>query len=273
MKIIQSQEEFAQPTTNFRDLTEIFLSLQEEHRNVFMIEIEGIVFFYRSLGRSEWKKIIQNEELSEWEKQDIVCSVCTLWPENFDFNECSAGMPDILCKKILQNSFLDSVASRKNVLSYYRNEMFDLENQITCVINEAFPQFDIEEIETWDIEKTTKYLSRAEWKLHNLRGLQFVDQSDQMESFYERTEQYETEPEPQAAPQPQKASEPQQPQKETNMRGGSKNKLTPEKIAEMKRLQEKFPEINFFADTIINEGEAGMIDNIDTTSPALRPGF
>lgn len=233
-----------------------------------MIEIEGTVFFYRSLGRAEWKKLIQNEELSELERQDIICQVCTLWPQDFDFNECSAGLPDILCKKILQNSFLDSVESRKNVLNYYRSEMFDLENQITCVINEAFPQFDIEEIEKWDIEKTTKYLSRAEWKLHNLRGLQFVDQSDQMESFYERTEQFvPSEPESQPVPQPQ-------PKQETTMRGGSKsNKLTPEKIEEMKRLQAKFPEINFFADTILTEGEAGMMDSVDTVAPALRPGF
>lgn len=266
MKISKDYSELDQPTRDFIDLTEVFLGLQEEHRNVFMIEVEGTVFFYRSLGRSEWKKIVQNEELSELEKQDIVCSVCTLWPQNFDFNECSAGLPDILCKKILQNSFLDSVESRKNVLTYYRNEMFDLENQITCVINEAFPQFDIEEIETWDIEKTTKYLSRAEWKLHNLRGLQFIDQSDQAESFYEKTEQHEHESEPQRAPEQKQESQ-------TNMRGGSKSKMTPEKIEEMRRLQEKFPEINFFADTILNEGESGMVDNIDTVAPALRPGF
>lgn len=267
MKIKHTHEELDQPTRDFLDLTEIFLGLQEEHRNVFMIEIEGTIFFYRSLGRSEWKKIVQNEELSELEKQDIVCSLCTLWPQEFDFNECSAGLPDILCKKVLQNSFLDSVESRKNVLSYYRNEMFDLENQITCVINEAFPQFDIEEIETWDIEKTTKYLSRAEWKLHNLRGLQFVDQSDQMESFYERTEQFVPAQEPEEMPE-----SPQDDQK--TMRGGSKtNKLTPEKLEEMRKLQEKFPEINFFGDTILTEGEAGMVDNVDIVAPALRPGF
>lgn len=268
MKIIQDYRELDQPTRDFVDLTEIFLSLQEEHRNVFMIEAEGTVFFYRSLGRSEWKKIVQNEDLSELEKQDIVCSVCTLWPNNFDFNECSAGLPGILCKKILQNSFLDSVDSRKNVLTYYRNEMFDLENQITCVINEAFPQFDIEEIEAWDIEKTTKYLSRAEWKLHNLRGLQFTDASNQAESFYEKTEQQQHEPEP----KPQKIQESKQEPK-TNMRGGTKNKMTPEKLEEMRRLQEKFPEINFFADTILTEGEAGMVDNVDIIAPALRPGF
>jgi len=265
VKIKQNYEEFTKPTRDFLDLTEIFLGLQEEHRNVFMIEIESTVFFYRSLGRSEWKNIARDEDLSDLEKQDIVCSLCTLWPQEFDFNECSAGLPDILCKNILQNSFLDSIESRKNVLSYYRNEMFDLENQITCVINEAFPQFDIEEIEAWDIEKTTKYLSRAEWKLHNLRGLQFIDQNVQMESFYEKTEQFA--PELEGMPEPPKDDQ-------TTIRGGTKNnKLTPEKLEEMRKLQEKFPEINFFGDTILTEGEAGMVDSIDSVSPALRPGF
>lgn len=244
---------------------ELFLSFQEQYRNVFMIRLEGDVFIYRSLGRAEYKKLMLEEDLSDLEKQDVICEVCVLWPQQYDFENCSAGLPDILYKKILENSFLDAVDSRKIVLMHYRNEMFDLDNQITCVINEAFPQFDIEEIEQWDIEKTTKYLSRAEWKLHNLRGLAFVDTSDQVESFYERVN-------PEEAVGPEEPAPKAPPEKEQNIRGGQKTKLTPEKIAEMKALQAKFPEIDFFGDTILTEGEAGMVDNYNELPPALRPG-
>lgn len=149
--------------------------------------------------------------------------------------------------------------------------MFDLDNQITCVINEAFPQFDIEEIEQWDIEKTTKYMSRAEWKLHNLRGIPFVDQSENMESFYEAVN---PEPEPQRTAQPvQPTPKEAAPTRDKTLRGGDKNeKMTPEKLAEMKAFQEKFPELNVFGDTILTEGESGMIDSVDVVAPALRPG-
>ena len=57
--------------------------------------------------------------------------------------------------------------------------MYDLDNQITCMINEAFPNIDIEEIENWDVEKTMKYFTRAEWKLHNLRGISFIDPEEE----------------------------------------------------------------------------------------------
>lgn len=249
---------------NIQDATELFIQLQDEHRNVFMHQMDNQIFFYRSLGRVEYKKILSDDRFDNMAKEELICQVCTLWPQGFDFEECDAGVPTVLAKAILKNSFLDSIDARKNILDYYRQEMFDLDNQITCIINEAFPQFDIEEIESWGIEKTTKYLSRAEWKLHNLRGLQFYDTNAQ-ESYYEtqgnaapanevRTEEIGSAPEP-----------PKQ-----NMRGGDKEKLTPEKLRE---LQAKFPEINWTGDTIMNEGIQGMADSVDVVSPALRPGF
>ncbi|MED1125336.1 hypothetical protein [Bacillus atrophaeus] len=266
----EAEETTASPSSeemNVQDATELFISLQDEYRNVFMHQIENQIFFYRSLGRSEYKKILSDDRFDNMAKEELICQVCTLFPEEYDFEECDAGVPTVLAQAILKNSFLDTIDSRRNVLDFYRQEMFDLDNQITCIINEAFPQFDIEEIESWGIEKTTKYLSRAEWKLHNLRGLQFYD-TDAQESYYET----------QGGAQPQEQTQEVhteevgvQPEKEqTNMRGGNKEKLTPEKLRE---LQQKFPEIDWTGDTIMNEGVEGMADAIDVTSPALRPGF
>lgn len=274
MKIRNTSEEQYQPEVtpdsshqdlSVQDATELFISLQDEHRNVFMHQMDNQIFFYRSLGRSEYKKILTDDRFDDMAKEELICQVCTLWPENFDFEECDAGVPTVLARAILKNSFLDTIDSRKNILDYYRQEMFDLDNQITCIINEAFPQFDIEEIESWGIEKTTKYLSRAEWKLHNLRGLQFYDTNAQ-ESYYEAQGNQQTN-----EVRTEEIGVPQQEQpKQTNMRGGAKEKLTPEKLRELKA---KFPEINWEGDTIMNEGMEGMADSVDVTSPALRPGF
>lgn len=251
-----------------QDATELFIQLQDEHRNVFMQQIDSQIFFYRSLGRSEYKKILSDDRFDNMAKEELICQVCTLWPENYDFEECDAGIPTVLAKAILKNSLLDSIESRRAILDYYRQEMWDLDNQITCIINEAFPQFDIEEIESWGIEKTTKYLSRAEWKLHNLRGLQFYDTNLQ-ESYYETQNQGHEQAQTREA-KTEEIGNTTHKQPEKNMRGGAKEKLTPEKLRELKA---KFPEINWEGDTIMNEGIEGMADYVDTTSPALRPGF
>lgn len=243
------------------DLLSLLSEFQEEYRNVFIKQIDNDVFIYRSLGRSEYKRLLMEEDIDPYTKQDIICEVCTLWPKDFDFSSCNAGLPSVLHKEIITNSYLDSLESRQNVLSYYRSEMYALENQIACIIHEAFPDLDIEEIEAWDTEKTMKYLSRAEWILTNLRGIPFVDNPNVGESFYPAKEE------------PEQDKKEQTEEKETTRRGPEKIPLTPEKIAEMKELQRKFPEINFFGDTIINEGMSGMVDDYDAVAPALRPGF
>lgn len=247
------------------DLTAMVLDLQEEHRNVFVHQMDNEVFVYRTLGRQEYKNLLLNDQITDIEKEEVICEVCVLYPEKYDFQDCDAGIPTTLSEVIIKNSFLDSVESRKLVLNYYRDEMWDLDNQISCIINEAFPQFDIEEIELWDIEKTTKYLTRAEWKLHNLRGIPFNDVGEQMESYYKAAETNTN--------QEARTEEVEAPEEEsTNTRGESKKeKMTPEKLAELKA---KFPEIDWDKDRVAQEGiDAFKNATVNTESPALRPGF
>ena len=134
--------------------------------------------------------------------------------------------------------------------------MYNLDNQITCIINEAFPNFDIEEIENWDLERTAKYLSRAEYKLQNFRGFEFN------EAYFE-------------AGQPQQeVEEPEQKQieesVETETLKPKKEKMTPEKL---RQLQAQFPEIDWANDAVMKGGIDAMADSVDTMAPALRPGM
>jgi len=268
MKIKASQEQSSQTTV---DITEIYLTLKEQYRNVFMFQIDTQIFIYRSLGRSEYRKILTDDRFDDMAKEELICQICTLWPENYDFDLCDAGIPTVLTQTIIKNSYLDGEQSRRGVLDYYREEMWDLDNQVTCIINEAFPYFDIEDIETWDIDKTTKYLSRAEWKLHNLRGLEFVEpQGD----FYENQDAEVKQKQERAAVRTEELNKSEPVNKEekekTNIRGGAREKLTSEKLVQ---LRAQFPDIDWAADNGAQGIDGLAQDSIDVTAPALRPGW
>ena len=230
--------------------------LEKEYRNVYWTHIEGDLYVYRPIGRKEYKDIALDETLETADKKDKIVQTCVLMPEDFDVDECIAGIPEMLYEQIIINSYLESNDTINGVLNYYRNEMFSLDNQITCIINEAFPQFDIEEIENWGVEQTAKYLSRAEWKLQNFRNFQFN------EEYFNAMEEANKEEEVKEVPK----EEP----KDNKQNGKQKEKLTPEKLA---KLKAQFPEINWEADSVMSDGIEGMRDSVDTLAPALRTGM
>lgn len=242
------------------DVIQKINELEKQYRNIYWTHIEGDLYVYRPIGRKEYKDIASNEELSLADKKDKIVQTCILMPEDFDVDNCIAGIPELLYEQVIVNSYLESEETTVGVLNYYRSEMFSLDNQITCIINEAFPQFDIEEIENWGVEQTSKYLSRAEWKLQNFRNFQFNE--EYFNSMATSSEENIEEP---VKEESKKTTE-----KDTNTKSNKKEKLTPEKLA---KLKAQFPEIDWEADTIMNDGIEGMRDSVDTLAPALRPGM
>lgn len=151
------------------DYNALFLKFCQEYRNVFMFHSDDQFFIYRALGRGEYKEILKNPILTDLDREEVICDTCVLYPERFDWENCEAGLPTVMSTEILKKSYLTNLDERANLHTFYRSEMYDLDNQITCIIHEAFPQYELEDIDKWDVEKTTKYLSRAEWILENLR--------------------------------------------------------------------------------------------------------
>ena len=262
------------------DIYELIMEFKKHYRNVFVYQVDEQVFIYRTLSRKEYKDILNDERFNDFEKEEIICDTCLLYPDpnSFDWNDVDAGIPTELMKQIRKNSYLDGKNSRKNILQYYRSEMFDIDNQIICVINEAFPQYDIEEIEDWDVDKMTKYLTRAEWKLTNLRGLEFrepegeiFDDDDREASMeMERDQGFKNEVPEAVTP---KTEEIKTRDNEKTIRGGSrKNKLTPEKMREREEFLRKFP---MFANDDGERGIDGLAQqSVDVSVPAaLQPGM
>lgn len=252
------------------DILELVLKFKQKYRNVFIYQADEKIFIYRALSRKEYKDILKDSHFNDFEKEEIICDTCLLYPDSSSFNwdTVDAGIPTELMKQIRKNSYLDGKQSRQNLVDYYRSEMYDLDNQIVCIINEAFPQYDIEDIEDWEMDKMIKYLSRAEWKLTNLRGLQFKEPDG---SFYDDEEESQNVYQEQEEVIVPKTEEIGVDEGKT-IRGGSRaNKLTPEKIREREEFLKKFPQ---FANDDGMRGIEGLAQsNVDVTSPALRPGF
>lgn len=264
------------------DYMSLINDLQEKYTSVYWNTIDGQVYIYRPLGRLEYRELISSDA-DALEKEDAVCEACILHPKNIDFDECPAGLPSQLFNLILKNSFLDSIDSKKLIVAYHRKEMEQFDNQITCIINEAFPNIDIEEIENWDMAKTAKYLSRAEWKLNVLRQIPIdYDISDQLmeNEWYTQHSAKEDIDEDNVEPQPKKESSTHQEktdfkietleERQARIAKEGPRKKSPEELA---RLKAMFPEINWDAEIDPTGNIDNMRDSLDVTAPALRAGF
>lgn len=273
------------------DINELSYELGLQHpevSEVFTIKIDDDVFIYKPLCRKLYKTLMQ-ADISPLEKEELLCQECVLWPENYNFDECDAGLPTKLAEAILKNSYVDSLEMRQNIINLYRQDMYDVDNQVTCLIHEAFPEFSIDEIETWDMRKTAEYCSKAEWILANLRGAQYTHDPFTGRSFEELEQDKKKAEESQVSTNVQTNEVTTEvPDKDTigqeMIKSGqfetieerqkrlklTKQKITPEQLAE---LREKYPEMQWDSSVFEDPNFDDMAGSVDTTAPALRPGW
>lgn len=151
------------------------IRLKQIYEEVYQIQIkeqETDTFIFRPIGREEYKQIVVLE-LDMGSYQEVLCTQCVLYPEDYDFSKGNAGVGEVLSQAILDVSGL-LPQQAKELLEVFRSEMMQLDYQADCMIHEAFPEYSLEEISSWSLKKTMYYLSRAEWVLQNLRGCQLT---------------------------------------------------------------------------------------------------
>ena len=270
---------------NETDFMNMINEFQDKYEEVYWNTIDGQIFVYRPLGRLEYKEVL-NSDISDIEKEDVVCKACLLYPEDFDFDDCAAGIPTMLFKSIMKNSFLDDLKSKQFIINYNRLEMQQFDNQITCIINEAFPNIDISEIENWGMSKTAKYLSRAEWKLNVLRQIPVdYEMSDKLmenewNTMHSQNEDIElnninnnTNTNTNSNTNSNNNIEFKHETLEERQKRLKKSTTRKKSKEEIERLKQKFPEIKWEYEVNPQENIENMKDNIDTLAPALRPGW
>lgn len=150
---------------------------KDEYWNIYQSEILGYTFIWREVSRAEFKRITRYFT-DPYDQEDEICKLCLIEPAEFDFESCEAGVATMLADHIIKESGFSAEPTGKisEILNMYRGELGDFQNQVSCIIHEAFPTLDIEEIEDWNLEKTLWYFTRAEYKL-SLRGITLEDTS------------------------------------------------------------------------------------------------
>lgn len=247
--------------TNMDNLTDLYFEYADKYNKVFIDSFgDAGVFIYRTIGRKDYKEILENEKLNSCDKEEIICEICTLYPQNYDFSKCQlGGLPTLLANRITELSLLNDVTKQINAIHYYRDKLAnDLDDQINCVIHEAFPEFSIEEIANWDADKSANYMAKAEYILHNLRGVPLsptgIDTREQTVNLNTAANQVDDNDPRRFVPSTSEIDD--------------NHKLTPQKLAELKR---KFPEIDWENDEVIHKGTKAFVGkDVDTRSRGLR---
>lgn len=261
MKITNNKQKQAE-----LDFDNLVKDLIAQYGTIFFANIDNNFFIYKPLSRKDYKAIVENNELTNIEKEDEVCAMTILWPEDIDWDDIEAGIPSKLYEEILKNSFLDSPESIAHLIDIYREELDTLDTQMSCIISEAFPNYDIEEIENWDMIKFCKIFSRAEWKLKNLRNLDSMkDVTEYLRNIdVDGNNEYEEDTVQQVNTQPQ----PQQPiQNNSNKVKVGNREMTEDEYRQYLEFQKMYPEIAWDADAMFTGYES---QSVSTVPVALR---
>ena len=261
MKITNSKQKQAE-----LDFDNLVKDLIAQYGTIFFANIDNNFFIYKPLSRKDYKAIVENNELTNIEKEDEVCAMTILWPEDIDWDDIEAGIPSKLYEEILKNSFLDSPESIAHLIDIYREELETLDTQMSCIISEAFPNYDIEEIENWDMIKFCKIFSRAEWKLKNLRNLDSMkDVTEYLRNIdVDGNNEYEEDTVQQVNTQ----SQPQQPiQNNSNKVKVGDREMTEDDYRQYLEFQKMYPEIAWDADAMFTGYES---QSVSTVPVALR---
>ena len=254
------------------DLDTLIEDAFQKYDAVFFSEIDGYFFAYRPLGRKEYKDIYNNVNLSDLDKQDAICNTVLIYPEEFDFDDCVAGVPNKLYLDIIEKSCLDP-ESMYYLLNMNREEAEQLGSEMACIIAEAFPSYTLDEIEAWNNFKFMKVYAQAEWVLVNIRGIEFkLDIADYLAQIagIEGLDKEEVE-EVLEEVQPRKSFKEQQEPAQQSQNNSAKG-MSQEQLRAYQEFVKQHPE---FADAMQYDAAFTGFESqtADTVNPALRPGW
>lgn len=146
----------------------------QDYGHIYMTEINDVAFFFRALTKGEMD-IAKTVYTEDYERTEYICKACVIEPVIEDFSlEIFAGVPEILCRQILNESGFTNPDKVKIMIAKWEQKVSEVENQLPLVIKEVFTDIPVAEIEMWPMEKIAEYYVKAKWVMENLRGIELV---------------------------------------------------------------------------------------------------
>ena len=94
-----------------------------EKTDVYAIEFgDGYTFFYRPITRSEFKELNLTANTDVFAKEEALCSIAVIWPENYDFANTLGGLPSTLSEDIMSKSGFAATVEAINAKDILENE-------------------------------------------------------------------------------------------------------------------------------------------------------
>lgn len=149
-------------------------TLKERHGHIYLADVKDQLFIFREIAPKELTLLQElYPDYARFEEQ--VCTLCTLYPEDYDFmHEGGAGFSNLLAQEILGQSNASGEGELAQLLEIYRNEVnHSFVEQAMIYISQAFSTLSFEEMEGWTNKELIKHLARAEWALKNIHQLPF----------------------------------------------------------------------------------------------------
>lgn len=154
------------------DVDEIIKEWKKQYGYIYICELNDVNFIYRLLSNQEHNDIKNKTETNE-EYEEMICQRCVLDPLVDWDDEIYAGFSSSLAIDILEKSFLLSPVDKPLVISDIIDEKYaeveqSLEMQMPIIINFAFKEYSLKEIEEMPLPQQIDLLAKAKWALEYL---------------------------------------------------------------------------------------------------------
>jgi hypothetical protein len=150
-------------------LEEAFAAYEE----LYTITICEQVFYFRPITRKEYN-ILRTSTVDGFDFEDLVSGACTIFPEAYDFGDCSAGIPAMLCLAVLFVSGYGDEQFTAELLQTSRIMMNLQDRQMDAFIMTAFPQYDLERLQSMTTRQLYDLYAMAEWACREIRGAEIA---------------------------------------------------------------------------------------------------
>lgn len=157
---------------------ELILHFRNTYEEVYLTTLGNEDFIWRTLTRKEYFEITEFAD-NDYDAYERICNKAVLYPVVNFATSGRAYLPEQLAPQILDESGYGRYRKEQGLLTVFRDQMNQFENQAEVIINRAFPYITFDEMENWTKEKLLKYVAKAEWSLH------FIDQKNHIQLMTE----------------------------------------------------------------------------------------